>query len=155
MRGGKHALVSRLVTVAAVATVGLVGAAAPAAAADDGFAVTTKTPSLCEDRDLIAGYLQFIDYGPGAPGGGNNDDYLSLEDWCADGDGVKGWAWLNGILLGERYNGNGTDAAVLWDPFPPSTVRARDVVGLKVCSVNGPNGTPYNCQSAEIISLDG
>ena len=50
----------------------LVTTSAGAAENDDFAAVTTDG----------CGVAQFKDYGPGAPGGGNNDDYLVIHDYC-------------------------------------------------------------------------
>jgi hypothetical protein len=71
-------------------------------------------PAITTDS---CGAVDFVDYGPGAPGGGNNDDYAVVHDYCGDGHGVKAWAWLDGVLIGSQYNGNGlAGAPVIWDP---------------------------------------
>ena len=117
----------------------------PAAAADDTFWVTTGGACPSEVNSSWHGFAQFQDYGPGAPGGGNNDDYIIVGDTCADGVGVKAWAWLDGVLLGSKYNGSGSGHNVVWDPF--GNVTSGHAVGLKVCATAGNNGTPYNCSS--------
>jgi hypothetical protein len=144
-------LLTRLMVVAPALALGsAVLAATPAAAAhDDSFTVYTT------DR---CGAVDFVDYGAGAPGGGNNDDYAVVHDYCGDGHGVKAWAWLNGILIGEKYNGNGLAGdPVIWDPFKAyGNVAPGDSVGLKVCLVDG-NGdpTPAKCKSSTHTSEDG
>jgi hypothetical protein len=116
------------------------------AAVNDDFSVSTTNG---------CGRVNFIDHGEGAPGGGDNDDYAVIHDLCGDGHGVKAWAWLNGVLLGSRYNGNGlAGAAVIWDPF--GNVAPGDLIGLKVCLVDGSNDpSPSNCASASHRSVDG
>jgi len=133
--------------MAIAAVTGLWGT--PAAAAptdDDGFTVYTTDHMWC-------GSAEFVDYGPGAPGGGNNDDYVEVKDGCPDRVGVKAWAWLDGRLLGSKYVGPGIKT-VVWDPF--GNVRANQEVGLKVCKVSGNNDpTPTNCEAWSTVSNDG
>lgn len=118
-----------------------------ATAVDDSFSVST-TGGGC-------GKVDFVDFGEGAPGGGSNDDYLVIHDLCSDGHGVKAWAWLNGILLGSRYNGNGLAGdPVIWDPF--GNVLPGDSIGLKVCLVDGSDDpSPSSCGSLTRTSSDG
>jgi hypothetical protein len=144
-------LLTRMMIVAPALVLGSgVLAATPAAAAyDDSFAVYTT------DR---CGAVNFVDYGAGAPGGGNNDDYTVVHDYCGDGHGVKAWAWLNGTLVGAKYNGSGSGGApVIWDPFKAyGNIFAGDSVGLKVCLVDGDNDpTPAKCASHTHTSVDG
>lgn len=147
-------LLAKSTVVAAVVLGGLLAAAAPASAAvDDTWWIHTTWPSGCSNSNLAAGTVRFVDYGPGAPGGGNNDDYLEIKDNCGDSAGVKAWAWLDGEYLGGKYNGNGANSKVTWDPF--GNVKAGQRVGLKVCSVKGNAGTPYNCHSLTVASKDG
>jgi hypothetical protein len=142
------------VSVVAAATVGvLVTTAGPAAAFNDSFNVLTT------DECGIAG---FVDYGEGAPGGGNNDDYIVVNDWCGDHHGVMAYAWITHPnqatqYLGDKYDGNGgTGDPVYWDPFPSNNVKTGDLVGLKVCLVDGASDqTPFNCKSASYTSQDG
>ncbi|MFI5898217.1 hypothetical protein ACIA5D_49870 [Actinoplanes sp. NPDC051513] len=84
--------------------------------------------------------VDFVDAGEGWPGGGDNDDYVVIHDYYADGYGTKAYAWLNGDYLGWKYNGNGyAGDPVLWDPFAAfGDVHAGDYVGLKVCLSDGP-----------------
>jgi hypothetical protein len=125
-------------------------AAGPAAAAyDDGFTVYTT------DR---CGAVDFVDHGAGAPGGGDNDDYAVVHDYCGDGHGVKAWAWLDGTLIGSKYDGGGLAGdPVVWDPFKDyGNVLAGDAVGLKVCLVDGTGDpTPAKCASDTHTSVDG
>jgi hypothetical protein len=135
----------------------LVGAApaaaegATAAGHDDTFGIGA---GHCPDRGGSQEIINFKDYGKGAPGGGNNDDYIELLDGCGDRQGVKGWAWINGKLLGEKYNGKGYKKRVIWDPF--GNVKAKDYVGIKVCIVDG-NGdqSPGPCEHRSKYSQDG
>jgi hypothetical protein len=100
------------------------------------------------------GEVRFVDYGPGAPGGGNNDDYLVITDRCADGHGVMAYAWLNGRALGEKYNGNGNGASMVWDPL--GNISRGDKIDIKVCLVDGASDrTPSKCNSANHRSQDG
>jgi hypothetical protein len=138
-----------LLALAGAASVTLLFASPAAAAVDDSFSVSTTDD---------CGAVNFVDYGPGAPGGGNNDDYLVIHDYCSDGHGVEGYAWLDGAYLGKKYNGNGLAGdPVVWDPFADyHNVQAGDVVGIKVCLVDGPNdATPSKCASKEHTSVDG
>jgi hypothetical protein len=98
-----------------------------------------------------------VDYGPGAAGGGNNDDYVVIQDRCADGHGVEAWAWLDGPSHGARYDGNGqTGAAVVWDPFPSGNVKPGQVIQLRVCLVDGASDTtPSSCTTVKHQSVDG
>jgi hypothetical protein len=133
--------------VAAVAAVLGIGASPATAATNDSFAFSTV--------GLGCGHVAFVDYGEGAPGGGNNDDYVVISDECSDGHGVKAYAWLNGVYLGSRYNGNGKFGAdVVWDPF--GNVVGGQSVGLKLCLVDGSSDpTPSACNQATRTSVDG
>ena len=62
---------------------------------------------------------------------------LELVDSCVDHHGVKGWAWRNGRLVGEKYNGKGYRQKVIWDPF--GDLQHGEVIGIKVCLVDGNN----------------
>jgi hypothetical protein len=150
------------ILVAATLGVGLAGlATGPAAAAvNDDF--SAETIDWC-------GAVDFVDYGPGAPGGGNNDDYLVIHDYCGDEHGVKAWASVTqrttaGNLtfpLGSKYNGNGLSGSpVYWDPFkdfnPDSNLVSGDIVTLRVCLVDGNNDpTPASCGTATHTMADG
>lgn len=132
----------------AVATGVLAGALAgptPASAAHNDSFEAWSTPCDSPWRDP-AGVTRFVDYGPGAPGGGNNDDYIEIADQCRDGHGVRGYVWLNGVYLGSRYNGNGVNTRVIWDPF--GNLPAGSRVGLRVCLVDGADDTtPFGCSN--------
>jgi hypothetical protein len=140
-----------MVTVAALSAV--FATASPAVAADDTFWAIAGSSCPSAVNVSWEGFAQFQDYGPGAPGGGNNDDYIIVVDDCPNGAGIKAWAWLDGVLLGSKYNGNGAGTTVVWDPF--GNVTAGQSVGLKVCSVNGNSGTPYHCASVTRKIIDG
>ncbi|MFC8495136.1 hypothetical protein ACFUJU_30970 [Streptomyces sp. NPDC057235] len=117
------------------------------AAVDDSFDVSTT--DYCGGAD-------FIDYGEGAPGGGSNDDFIYIRDYCADGHGVRAWAWLDGVYLGSRYYGGGAagGGALSWDPF--GNVLAGQSIGVKVCLVDGSGDTTGdNCNSHTQTSIDG
>lgn len=126
---------------------GLIFAPSPASAAtNDSFFVTTT--------GLQCGAANFVDYGPGAAGGGNNDDYFTIKDQCSDGAGVKAYAWRNGRYLGSRYNGNGALSTVVWDPL--GNVAGGESIGLKVCLSDGNNDpTPFLCAERTRTSADG
>jgi hypothetical protein len=118
-----------------------------AAGVDDSFGANTSD---------VCGLATFIDYGPGNPGGGNNDDYIFIQDICEDHHGVKAYAWRNGEYLGSKYLGKGQGSYVRWDPFPAGNVRPKDCVGLTVCLVDGSGDpTPFFCGSRTRCSQDG
>lgn len=154
LRSRKSAV--RALGAAAVGVGALVLAAGPASATtNDNFSAHT-TGGGC-------GAVDFIDYGAGAPGGGNNNDYLVVHDYCSDGHGVKAWVWWytdSGTLLyyGSKYNGNGeAGAPVYWDPFASlGNTIGGDRVSVKVCLSDGNSDpTVTNCDSASHVSADG
>ena len=121
------------------------------AAVNDNFAAVTTDGHAC-------GVAQFIDYGPGAPGGGNNDDYVVIHDYCADGHGIMAYlSWDNTGYWFHQYNGNGLAGdPVVWDPFLDGNVKAGQTVWLEVCLVDGPTDpTPSKCGEASHRSKDG
>jgi hypothetical protein len=128
--------------------------AGPAAATDDQFLVSSWG---CKgDSNASVATARFVDYGPGAPGGGNNDDYLEAYDDCANGHGVRVYAWLDGEFLGSGYWGGGSNGFAIFDPFPNGEVKPGQSVGLKVCSVDGRDDTtPFNCASDTRTVTDG
>jgi hypothetical protein len=152
--------VGAVIGVAGLAIVGSVvptsAASASAAAINDGF--TIRTWDGC-------GLARYVDYGPGAPGGGNNDDYVVIDDTCGDGLGVRVRAWLykpwyadDPGFLGSAYNRNGAaGATVVWDPFKAfGNVDADDRVELEVCLVSGSTvPDPSTCHGLGITSEDG
>ncbi|MER7420520.1 hypothetical protein ABT346_27695 [Micromonospora peucetia] len=145
--------VKRAVLPLVAALTAILALASPAQAQDDSWSVYTT-------GSTNGGRVDFIDYGPGAPGGGNNDDYLEIYDLRADGHGVQVWAWLHGKYLGTKYNGNGESHSdpLIWDPYKifPNNVAAGERIGLKICLVNGPdNLIQSTCGSYEWHSQDG
>ncbi|RKN41250.1 hypothetical protein D7294_16110 [Streptomyces hoynatensis] len=131
-------------SAATVATV--VFGAQTAFATDDSFTVYSDDSGFC-------GSAEFVDYGPGAAGGGNNDDYLVIHDLCSDSRGVRAYAWVNGEYLGAKNNTNGLSGApVVWDPF--GNVTGMQVVGLKVCLFDSDNVLTH-CHEGENTILDG
>jgi hypothetical protein len=144
----KLPLAAKLSVIAAAAIGGAVVNAGPASASvDDSFAIYTTDAKTC-------GTLVFVDYGEGASGGGNNDDYIQFYDNCSDGHGVKAWAWHNGTYLGGMYNGGGTGSNKIWDPF--GNVAAKDTIKVKICLVDGDaDPTPSSCSEATVQSYDG
>jgi hypothetical protein len=129
--------------------------AGPAAAYEDTFSVSTW--GCNGDQNKSAADVWFRDYGPGAAGGGNNDDYIEAWDSCADGHGIRVYAWLDGTFLGSGYYGGGADGgAAIFDPFPNGNVTGDQAVGLKVCLVDGRDDTtPFNCASDTKVITDG
>jgi hypothetical protein len=146
----------RALTIAAAVSATLLFTATAASATDDSF--TVKTTDGC-------GAAEFVDYGPGAPGGGNNDDYILVHDYCADGHGVRAYVWILGEYWGDQYNGNGkAGAAVVWDPFKswgPGNLTADTPFKVEVCLVDGPNDAVdepeagNKCRSYNAVSVDG
>ncbi|WP_326561660.1 hypothetical protein [Micromonospora sp. NBC_01796] len=140
-----------LLPLAAVLTAILASANPAAAAGNDDYTVYTGDSRL-------GGAVDFVDYGPGAPGGGNNDDYLVIRDLRGDGHGVQVWAWLHGKYLGTRYNGGGAGSQLIYDPYSifPNNVAANEVIGLKICLVDGENNLiQSSCSNLEWPSIDG
>ncbi|HEY9327652.1 hypothetical protein ACFTZ8_02580 [Streptomyces fungicidicus] len=135
-------------TSAFVAAAMLFGTQAAFAGTNDSFSVST-TGGGC-------GAVDFVDYGAGAPGGGNNDDYLVIHDYCSDGKGVRAYAWIGSLYLGAKNNTNGlAGAAVVWDPFKEyGNIIAGTKVGIKVCLFNS-SGTLSSCAEASRVSVDG
>ncbi|MFJ3762106.1 hypothetical protein [Streptomyces sp. NPDC090080] len=141
-RAGRHA--SRVLTAATAGACAVILATGPAMA--DGFEAHTIDNSPCGG---VGGVIDFVDYGPGAPGGGNNDDYTVIHDLCNDGHGVEGYAWLDGAYLGKHYDGNGyAGDPEVWDPF--GNFKGKHLVGIKVCLVDGASDTsPSYCGSSQ------
>ncbi|MEU5566334.1 hypothetical protein [Micromonospora musae] len=131
----------------AVAAGTLVATGSPAAAANDDHYVSNWSGN-CQ-----AGRLDFVDHGEGAPGGGTNDDYFVVRDTCANGDGVKARVYLNGVVMGSKYNGGGSGTSIIWDPFQ---VYENDVVKMEICEANGPTDyLGFNCNDTTFRSIDG
>ncbi|SDC75833.1 hypothetical protein [Streptomyces prasinopilosus] len=132
-------------TSAIAAAAMLFSTQAAVAATDDSFSVGT-TGGGC-------GVVDFVDYGPGHAGGGNNDDYLVIHDYCSDGKGVRAYAWVDGLYLGAKDNTNGlAGSAVIWDPV--GNVVPGEAVGIKVCLFNS-SGTLSQCNETTRWSVDG
>jgi hypothetical protein len=144
---------------AALTMVVSVNGSAAGASYDDSFSVGSD--SSIPKCITGGGYNMFVDHGPGAPGGGSNDDYVEIEDSCENGHGVKAWVWLNGVCLegchGQYYGYGAWSGPMVWDPFKPyGNVRRGDVVGLKICNVDGDRDkTPTGCDTDQRESLDG
>ncbi|MET8115352.1 hypothetical protein [Streptomyces prasinus] len=133
-------------TSAIAAAAMLFSTQAAVAATDDSFEVGTTGDRQC-------GVVNFIDYGPGLPGNGNNDDYLVIHDYCSDGKGVRAYAMIGDRHLGSKTNTNGlAGEAVFWDPF--GNVEAKQVVTVMACLVNS-SGEISQCASASRGSVDG
>ncbi len=141
--------IGKTMAAAVLGVAATVATAVPATAAtDDSFSV--RTTNGC-------GSLTFVDYGPGAPGHGDNDDYLAIRDTCRDGKGVRGFTEQNGILAGTEYNGRGNGKTKLFDPYQDGTnVVAGDEIIITVCLVDGPSDTTAEyCDYARHVSVDG
>jgi len=147
----------RALTIASAVSATLLFTATAANAVDDRFSAATTDG---------CGVAEFVDYGPGAPGGGNNDDYIVIHDYCADGHGVRAYVWILGEYWGDQYNGNGrAGAAVVWDPFRawggPENLIKGDFFTIRVCLVDGPNDAAdepeagSKCRSASHTMGDG
>jgi hypothetical protein len=146
-----------LASAAGAAAAVLLGAGPASAAVDDNFSIATTEGYNC-------GTVDFIDYGDEVPGiGPKNDDFLWINDNCADGRGVDAWAWLTkagtstATSLGRVHDGNGaTGAPKVWDPFPGGDVKAGDSITIKVCSASGASDpNPTYCSTASHTSVDG
>ncbi len=138
-----------LVLAVALLSVTVLVTTSASAAVNDNF--NASTTDGC-------GVANFIDYGPGAPGGGNNDDYVVIHDYCADGHGVMAYVEVDdsGYWF-HQYNGNGlAGAPVVWDPFLHGNVKAGQKVELEVCLVDGASDpTGSRCGDASRRSADG
>ncbi|MEU6249494.1 hypothetical protein [Glycomyces sp. NPDC047010] len=147
---------AKAVLAAGFAAVAATALAAPAAAAegpgdepdtrrvDDSFTVTTLNDN---------GYATFVDYGPGKPGHGMNDDYIEIDDTWADGYDVRVEAWLDGDSQGVRVYDDGAWGDVLvWDPFP--NVKPGQEVELEVCLTDS-SGIHTQCGEGGDVSADG
>ncbi|WP_156077262.1 hypothetical protein [Saccharothrix sp. NRRL B-16314] len=143
-------VLKRVLTMLTVTTAVVMLSVSPASAAyDDSFEVWTLDG---------CGSVEFVDYGEGAPGGGGNDDYAIVHDYCSDGHGVLAYAWVDIYALGTKYNGNGlAGAPVIWDPYAVrSNVFAGETIRLRVCLVDGASDpTPFRCDEDESVSVDG
>ena len=151
----RSAVASRVRAVVAAAVGAAALCASPASAAyDDFFYVVTSDNGACQGG---GGGADFADYGDGAPGGGSNDDYIVITDFCADGHGVRAWTWLNGTALGSKYDGDGAGKSVYWDPYAAvGNVDPGDTVRLRVCLVDGStDSTPTYCAEKSHQSVDG
>jgi hypothetical protein len=142
---GAPCLVGALIAAASLASAAPAATAGDAAAAAypgrDYFDVWLGRECNGEGPLPYKGVIAFVDDGPGVPGNGeSSDDYIELMDTCANKHGVKGWAWVDGKLKGERYSGKGLGKKVIWDPF--GDLKGRHYVGLKICEVDG-NGDPH------------
>jgi hypothetical protein len=123
--------------------------------------VVTTTPALANDYELFTyGFrcsIASIDEGPGQPGGGRNDDYFRVWDIVSDNDGCGGWVWVDGRYYGGIYNGRGSQCdtdhggcSVFWDPV--QITGGPHTIGLKVCSMDGPNRVLTNtCVTSEHV----
>jgi len=106
------------------------------------------------------GEIHFVDFGPGAPGGGNNDDYTEIYDNCYgsfdDGLGVRARAWVGSEYLGEQFNFSGS-ATVIWDPFAArGNVAANEWIVLEVSLVSSrTDPTPEQLEIRSQRSVDG
>jgi hypothetical protein len=109
------------------------------------------------------GRVDFVDFGPGEPGGGDNDDYLVIHDLCGDHHGVLVSADLvtgDGVLFdfGDKYNGNGLAGdAIIWDPWHSiGNVVKDDVIELDICLSDGPTDPILpTCAAKHKTSKDG
>ncbi|MEV6964483.1 hypothetical protein AB0M47_05150 [Hamadaea sp. NPDC051192] len=120
--------------------------ASPAAAAvDDGFKASIGGG---------CGVAEFVDYGPGSPSNpANNDDYIVVHDYCADGMTILAYAYLNNVYYGSKANNNGAAGApVYWDPW--GNVLKGDKMELSVCLLT--DGYVWGCSSdVARVSADG
>jgi hypothetical protein len=116
---------------------------ATTAAHDDSF--TVYTSNNC-------GSARFVDYGPGTPGNGvNNDDYIEFTDICNDHRGVLVYAAVNGVWNSD-YNGAGHGHTIIWDPL--GNVKPGDLIELEVCLVDE-SGNISKCEYKAETSVDG
>jgi hypothetical protein len=145
----KRAITGVALSTGAAALAVTMAANAAFASYNDSFSVSTTDG---------CGAVNFIDYGEGADGGGNNDDYLVIHDYCGDHHGVMAYAWIGDLYLGKKYNGNGLAGdPVVWDPFKLyGNIFEGDVVGIKACLVDGPDDpTASKCRENRHKSHDG
>ncbi|MFD0559075.1 hypothetical protein FB566_5036 [Stackebrandtia endophytica] len=142
--GATAAMTAVTVSATFALTTGTAHAESVDAQRDDSFAVSTTENG---------GYAAFVDYGPGAPGHGDNDDYVEIGDEGWDGYGVRAWAWVNGDYKGRKYFGGGMGESTTWDPF--GNVKPGQKVKLRVCLVDGPDAEGVYCASKTRTVTDG
>ncbi|ADD44602.1 hypothetical protein [Stackebrandtia nassauensis] len=124
---------------------------ASAVAQQDGTSrINDSFETVTTDR---GGVVVFEDYGPGAPGGGGNDDYVQIGDEGDDGYGVRAYAWVNGNYKGVKYFGKGYLEYTIWDPF--GNVKAGQRVKIKVCLARWSGAPNENCGSKTRTITDG
>jgi len=137
-----------VIAAALLSVTGLVTTSAGAAVNDNFNASTTDG----------CGVANFIDYGPGAPGGGNNDDYVVIHDYCADVTA----SWRTSKWTTPATGSTSTTATAC--PVPPwsgvrfcmGNVKAGQKVELEVCLVDGiSDPTGSRCWEASRRSADG
>jgi len=137
-----------VIAAALLSVTGLVTTSAGAAVNDNFNASTTDG----------CGVANFIDYGPGAPGGGNNDDYVVIHDYCADVTA----SWRTSKWTTPATGSTSTTATAC--PVPPwsgvrfcmGNVKAGQKVELEVCLVDGiSDPTGSRCGEASRRSADG
>ncbi|MBY8849705.1 hypothetical protein [Saccharothrix longispora] len=144
----------RALTAVAVAVAAVVVPPAQASAEaehDDGFVVWTT------DR---CGSVEFVDYGPGEPGSGGDDDYLVVRDHCDDGYEVKADGWLGWYWLRVKYVDGPAAGPVFWDPFVEhGGLYGGDRLGLTACQYDRDQAASgylgFNCASDQRVLVDG
>ena len=108
--------ISLLAAAAAAALTMAMMSTAPAAHADGG----------AETRNGGAGSAWFTDYG----------DHLTVNDWAADGHGVRAWIYesSDGTLVRSAYNGKGFEAGPVHKNY---NLPENHKYELWVCLVDG------------------
>lgn len=113
---------------------------------DDGFTVATQND---------AGYAQYVDYGEGKPGGGNNDDYIEIDDTWADGWDIWVRVSQNGDSHEKVYDDGPWSDVLIWDPFRHNNVKPGDEIEIEVCLYDSDSGQRDECNDHGDVSADG
>jgi hypothetical protein len=113
---------------------------------DDGFTVTTLND---------AGFAEYVDYGKGGSGGGNNDDYVKIDDTWADGWDLWVRVSQNGDSWEKRYTGGAWGDPLIWDPFHNNNVKPGDEIEIEVCLYDSDSGQHDECNEHGDVSADG
>ncbi|MFG3343154.1 hypothetical protein [Glycomyces sp. NPDC048151] len=130
----------------AVTATGAAAAEEQGRGVDDGFTVATQND---------AGYAQYVDYGKGGSGGGNNDDYVEIDDTWADGWDIWVRVTQNGDSHYKEYKRGAWGDVMVWDPFRDNNVKPGDTIEIEVCLLDPDSNQHDECNEHGDVSADG